>query len=234
MTLAAEQLVTISNTGGDSEINGTYVHGAIFTLTDEPTRYSIENKEHMTEQMTLKSITLNSIYMHNPNEGELTDVYPVYLYIIDSDDRVLGISDLIEVKAYKKDGDIVTPFISDYTFSFDSDITLTLGSTYNVLFKQADTAVDPETGKADYYSALRFLNSKKFIADLAGDATEWGITDQLGNPLSVYNPWGFSMSMELSPHVSAPSPSAPEPATATLSLMALMAMISHRRRRSTR
>lgn len=224
VAMASDNLVTLSHTDGNSEIDGAYVNGAVFTITDKPKRYIIENQGGMTEQYTLQSITLNGVYMHNPNETELVDTYPVYLYIINENDSVLGISELVEVKAYKKDGIITDNITANYTFSFNSDITLTCGAQYNVLFKQTDTAFNTETGKVDYYTAPRYLDSKMFLSDLQGDATEWGLIDQLGEPLSGYNSWGFSMSIELSPIV-------PEPATATLSLIALMATASHRRRR---
>lgn len=224
VAMASDNLVTLTHTDGNSELDGSNVHGSVFTITNSPQRYSIENQGSMTELYTLQSITLNGVYMHNPNETELVDTYPVYLYIVNTNDTVLGISELVEVKSYKKDGIITDNITTNYTFSFNSDITLTYGAQYNVLFKQTNTAFNTETGEVDYYTAPRYLDSKMFLSDLKGDATEWGLIDQLGNPLSGYDSWGFSMSIELSPIV-------PEPTTATLSLIALIATASHRRRR---
>lgn len=224
VAMASDNLVTLSHTDGNSEIDGAYVNGAVFTITDKAKRYIIENQGSMTEQYTLQSITLNGVYMHNPNETELVDTYPVYLYIINENDSVLGISELVEVKSYKKDGFVTDYITTNYTFSFNSDITLTHGGQYNILFKQTDNAFDSATGKVDYFTAPRYLDSKMFLSDLQGEATEWGLIDQIGAPLSGYNSWGFSMSIELSPVV-------PEPSTATLSLIALIAAATSRRRR---
>lgn len=214
--MASAATITLSVPRGDGEINGLNVHGTSFIITENPTRYTIESETDMTEVMQLNSITLNNVYMYNAGETEFVDTYPVYLYIINKNDQLLGISSLANIKAFKKDADILDSQIEDYTFSFDSSILLTKDREYTILFKSANDAYDASTNEVNYYTALRFLNSRQFQSELEGEQSEWGLTDQFGNLLSGYQGWGYAMSIELSPTLTVP-----EPGTSALFLIAL-------------
>ena len=226
IALAGVAFASESITLGTSVGSGTgAAGGVIFTLKDNPTRYTLtglEESQLLPNTLTLSSITLNDIYYLNARATN-DSTYQLWLYVTDEDGHVLGISDKKMVSVYTTDAN-ATGNTSDYTFDFKS-LTISKNTEYKVWFKSSETAytTDAVTGVKNIAETnAENIRTQNLVTGLTGSQDELGVILTNGTNGTGLGAYAYTMSASFV---------VPEPTTATLSLLALAGLAARRRRK---